>query len=182
MARLYEYVPAVLKMTREEFVDAHRHPFLLLRRNEEKYRPGWTFKTQTISTSSGNLGNLVANDSFRVSPEIAEYEVHSVAKARDNPWPERVSIGRARNNDVVLADTSVSKLHAHFRTNPVPGAYTLVDAGSRNGTHVNETRLEAGSGEPVQVGDTITFGRTTTTFIDSAMLYELVTQHVEETK
>jgi hypothetical protein len=182
MPRLFEYVLAVRKMTREEFVDAHPHPFLLRRREEERSREGWTFKTQTVSVAQSGLGRLAANEKLRISPEIANFDVYPVAKALDNPWPERVSVGRARNNDVVLADSSVSKLHAHFKVGDGTDGYALVDAGSRNGTCINDDRIEAGAPIAVQVGDSITFGRTRVTFIDGDTLYTLVSRHVEETE
>src|SRR5262245_48740931 len=41
--------------------------------------------------------------------------VYVVAKAPGNPYLDRISVGRARNCDIVVRDGSVSKLHAHMR-------------------------------------------------------------------
>ncbi len=50
-------------------------------------------------------------------------------------------IGRADDNDVVVADLSVSRWHAELRRVP-GGGFQLTDLGSHNGTFVNGQRLE----------------------------------------
>ena len=67
-------------------------------------------------------------------------------------------VGRATSNDVVISHASVSKLHA--RVNVGPGLLTVEDAGSSNGTWLNDRRLDAtpvamGHGDRVRVGDVI---------------------------
>lgn len=167
-------------MTRDEFNAEHPHAFLLRHRGEDSGPQAWTFRTQTVASAPRALLERAENENVRLAPEIADYEVYPVAKAPNNPWPERISVGRAKNNDVVLADNSVSKLHAHFKLVEGTNDYAIVDAGSRNGTRVNETRLQAGVPTTVQVGDAITFGRTKVSFLDGDALYELVARHVVE--
>lgn len=72
-------------------------------------------------------------------------------------FPSMITLGRTQNNDVVVADTSISKFHAYFRV--VAGALELADAGSRNGSFVGERRL--GPKQPVRVapGDHLRFAR-----------------------
>ena len=50
-------------------------------------------------------------------------------------------IGRAEDNDIVVADPAVSRHHAELRN--VGGQYHLVDLGSNNGTFVNGQRITA---------------------------------------
>ncbi|GGO81151.1 FHA domain-containing protein [Wenjunlia tyrosinilytica] len=50
-------------------------------------------------------------------------------------------IGRALDNELVVADLQVSRYHAEFRTT-ADGRYEIVDLGSHNGTYVN--------GQPIQ--------------------------------
>jgi hypothetical protein len=102
-------------------------------------------------------------DSRDADPDA--FDVVSVTKAPGNPYPERIAVGRARNCDVVLRDSSVSKLHAHFRRR---GArLELVDLGSKNGTSVNGKKLHANAPEAVGVGDSIQFGGLSTRFVDA---------------
>lgn len=54
---------------------------------------------------------------------------------------DRVTVGRATNNDIVLRDASVSKLHAWFSLHE-EREFSVADAGSTNHTAVNGNRLE----------------------------------------
>jgi pSer/pThr/pTyr-binding forkhead associated (FHA) protein len=72
-----------------------------------------------------------------------------------------VTIGKGPQNDIILADASVSSAHAVIRFED--GAYKIIDLGSRNGTLVNDARLGA---EPraIQHGDLIKMGHCALTF------------------
>jgi hypothetical protein len=102
-------------------------------------------------------------------------EAIEVVKAPGNPYPDRISIGRARNCDIVLRDPSVSKLHAHAR--PKAGqTLSLVDVGSHNGTRVNGQRLEPNEPRDVGPGDLIVFGGLAGRLSDAAALYEFLSR------
>ncbi len=178
MPRLFEYVLEVRKQSPAEFAATYPYPFLLQYRDAGENRDGWTFKTQTISMASAKLASLAASEQLEVSPELAKFDVYPIEKALNNPWQERISIGRARNNDIVLGDSSVSKLHAHFKRTKT-GDYFVADAGSRNGTRLNDQPLEPNTAAPVKLGDTLTFGRATVTFVDAFRLHDLVSKHVK---
>jgi len=65
-----------------------------------------------------------------------------LCKADGHPFPERVSVGRAMNCDVVIRDPSVSKLHGHFRDVGAESAF-FTDAKSSNGTRVDGAAAKA---------------------------------------
>ncbi len=52
----------------------------------------------------------------------------------------RLRIGRAADNDVVVADLSVSRYHAELRRTP-RGGFEIVDLDSHNGTYLNGQRV-----------------------------------------
>ena len=85
-----------------------------------------------------------------------------------------LSIGRARDNDVVIPDRSISRRHAFLKR--VEGSRFLVlDAGSSNGTSVNGANvLTRGSGPPTPLGpgDTLRLGQLDFTFAHAAGLRE----------
>jgi len=64
-----------------------------------------------------------------------------------------VTIGRDPASDIFLNDVTVSRDHAALRIED--GRVTLIDAGSLNGTYVNDsiaTETELQSGDSVQIG------------------------------
>jgi hypothetical protein len=97
-------------------------------------------------------------------------------KKRQEMYPSMISIGRTPNNDIVIADVQLSRLHAFFRVHPLrPDRFELRDAGSRNGTFVGEQRLEP-KGEPrlIEPGERIRFGRLAYEFADAARTWDLI--------
>lgn len=67
----------------------------------------------------------------------------------------RVNIGRRENNDLVLTDGSVSRLHAYIIKEA--GNHILHDARSLNGTYLNEVQIIK---QVLYAGDTIKIGNT----------------------
>ena len=66
-------------------------------------------------------------------------------------------IGRRQGSDVVIHDTNVSRMHAQIRRDG--SRLTLEDAGSSNGTMVNEARIENSydlkAGDVIRIGDAV---------------------------
>lgn len=66
---------------------------------------------------------------------------------------DEVSIGRHPESDIFLDDVTVSRRHAEVKR--VGAGFHVSDAGSLNGTYVNQTRVETAAlndGDEVQVG------------------------------
>jgi len=71
--------------------------------------------------------------------------------------PGPISLGRTPDNDVTIAESSISARHCFLR---VLGAeISLTDAGSTNGTLVNGVRLAPKKAQKVVEGDVLTMGR-----------------------
>jgi hypothetical protein len=67
-----------------------------------------------------------------------------------------VTIGQGPQNDVVLSDDSVSRIHARLEFEL--GSWMLTDLESTNGTAVEGTRLAPGVPTPLSHASTIRFG------------------------
>ena len=66
------------------------------------------------------------------------------------------TLGRHRNNDIVISDPKVSSFHA--RLDRTPEGFALVDLKSRNGSYVNGGRIESAqlnTGDEVRLGTAI---------------------------
>jgi hypothetical protein len=86
------------------------------------------------------------------------------------PFAHRISVGRARNNDIVLRHSSVSKFHAWFETGG-HGEMRVADARSSNGTLLNDDAL----GRELAIateGDVIKFGSIVTMLCTAPTLWE----------
>jgi len=66
-----------------------------------------------------------------------------------------ITIGRSAKADVVLEDERASRLHCGIRF--LDGEYLLKDLSSKNGTFLNNERIESAT---LQVGDRIKVGNT----------------------
>jgi FHA domain len=148
--------------TRDEFAAKVPHDFLVL--EQGLYEDPVGFSTQVVDPVSLRRGSAA-----RRSQNL---EVLAVVKAAGNPYPDRVSVGRARNCDIVMRDPSVSKLHAHFRVGGPK--LELVDIDSQNGTRVNGRQLAPHQPAQVSNGDTILFGSVAAKLVDAAALYDLL--------
>jgi len=90
-------------------------------------------------------------------PQTVDLEVYPLAKKSGASFPDRITIGRTSNNDVVIADTSVSRLHAYIKRSGA--GWLIADAGSKNGSYLGGVRLEPrkeqalGSRVEVRLGD-----------------------------
>jgi len=97
-----------------------------------------------------------AIDSFLVFP----------IRPRPDSHFDFVTVGRNPNNDIVLNDGTISYFHAYF---PHASKPTVVDAGSSNGTYINDLPAEVkGSGRttPFAAGDAIRLGNIRGTLFD----------------
>jgi hypothetical protein len=92
-----------------------------------------------------------------VPPELLRVPCHvlPIRKRADGSFLQHVSVGRARNHDIVLRHRSVSKFHAWFEVHD--GTRLLVkDSDSRNHTFVDGQQVA--NRVEVQPGQTVRFG------------------------
>lgn len=75
----------------------------------------------------------------------------------------RKGVGRTKENDISIDDTSISKLHASLVLN-AESKLILADTGSTNGTFINGRRIAYGKAEPIDNGDKVNFGTVEVTF------------------
>lgn len=67
---------------------------------------------------------------------------------------DEITVGRDPSSDILLDDSTVSRTHAVFRR--INGNYSVIDAGSLNGTYVNRQRVDS---QELKNGDEIILGK-----------------------
>lgn len=70
---------------------------------------------------------------------------------------KRLSVGRTGSNDLVINDTSISKIHASLFYDP-DSSLMVADTGSTNGTFINGERISYGKAFEISVGAIARFG------------------------
>jgi pSer/pThr/pTyr-binding forkhead associated (FHA) protein len=119
----------------------------------------FAFDTRSANVQRMLTGGLVANASLIVA----------LKKSERSPYATLISVGRARNCDVVLRASTVSKLHAQFVVQE--GGWQLVDRESANATEVNGRVLPANQPEAVAPGDRLKFGAIECLLADGEALF-----------
>jgi hypothetical protein len=107
----------------------------------------------------------------RVPPEPIEMEIYPLAKKPGASFPDRITIGRTSNNDVVITDASVSRLHAYVRE---ADGWVVADAGSKNGSWLGDARLEPRRELALPPGAVLRFGDVQLLFYRSTELFDLL--------
>lgn len=80
-----------------------------------------------------------------------------LVKSDRNPFAALITLGRARNNDIIIEDNAVSKMHAVVQRES-GGSWSIQDWGSTNGTWLNALRLPAKEKQILEDGTQLTFG------------------------
>jgi Inner membrane component of T3SS, cytoplasmic domain len=161
----------LLGLGREEFLAAAARAVLLrFRAHSPEPGPGPGTLTMTIDE---DLGEAVdeTRPHGRFTPEPVEMELYPLAKKPGASFRDRITIGRTANNDVVIADPSVSRLHAYVRQ---ADGWIVADAGSKNGSWLDAAPLEPRRETPLPPGSVLRLGDVLLTFYRSEELFDLL--------
>jgi hypothetical protein len=158
--------------SRAEFSATHTFPFLLaLSGMDAPLPPARTVRmeggAQLMAAIQAERKRLQEKAAAGPPPPAAILPIRKVQSA----FPSMVTVGRAKNNDIVVPDALVSKFHAFFRQLD-DGAWAVADAGSANGTKINDVLLPTkGAPERLHPGDRLSFGASVFRFLDAAGLW-----------
>ena len=187
----------VAGMSISEFTDQAQYPFLIgkeLYDGEFMTRSAKSSATSTLHFNVKDMGRAMRQNAGRQSADakmsdthtqinlppgipVAAQESSGMSQAiyliNKKPYsldPEGViSIGRSANNDIVIADFVISKIHAHIIL--FNGRYFIVDMGSTNGTNVDHQMISPGSKIQLQFNSTVSFGRLVFVFTNPLIVY-----------
>ncbi|MDY7231695.1 FHA domain-containing protein [Hyalangium rubrum] len=136
-------------------------PFALIQRPPSESSSAVLAPTRVADTGTIELGMLSL---------LFEFENLLVATLPPLKETDALTIGRLPDCDVVLEDSSVSKMHAQLRWSEADRRCTVKDLGSRNGTFLNGATL--GDREvTLRDGDILSFGYVQFWFLLTETLY-----------
>ena len=112
----------LLQLGRDEFL-ASAAPAALVR-----YRSAWDESNAATTLSIDEEIEETLPHGRDWLPE-EDYEVYPLTKKPGASFPDRITIGRTANNDIVIPDSSVSRLHGYVRRDG--NRWLFADAGSK---------------------------------------------------
>ena len=104
-----------------------------------------------------------------LAPGETDLEVFPLAKKPGASFPDRITIGRTTNNDIVIMDHSISRLHAYVRK--AGDGWVVADAGSKNGAWLRGDTLEARKERPIASRAILRLGDVEMTFFTAVDLF-----------
>jgi hypothetical protein len=153
-------------MSLEEFEDRHGSAFLVLSQSDLAVPEGPGATVVELPESAE-----AASEEPRAESPLA----HPVRRTGRSVG-HLISVGRTSNNDVVIADSSVSRFHAYLKEG-ADGCFQVQDAGSTNGTEVNGARVPVkGEGPPVSLksGDHVVIGQVPLRYLEAESLQKML--------
>ena len=169
-----EYMKEAAGLTSKLFLQKFEYPFLLWPRGGD-WVEDTTFQFETFCGEySDELPEEISPTS---KSQIYETLVIEIRKRASSAPVNMICVGRAANNDIVLVNRTVSKLHTYFVVAEQKDSYEIVDANSTNGTVVNNSRLVPYKNQPLFNRDHIQFGPSVQMlYLTSQGFYDLLQQ------
>lgn len=157
----------LVTLGRAEFLAAAAPAVLVRIRAPEELEDEPAVSTHTIERVDLDLA--AAGPPPRGHEELA---IYPLAKKAGASFPDRITIGRTSNNDIVIADHSVSRLHAYVKQD---GTHWIVaDAGSKNGSFLDGETLVARKERPLGSKALLRLGDVDLTFYVAMDLFALL--------
>lgn len=170
----------LLTLGREEFLAAAAPAVLVRYRAADPDPTATGTSTMTFDYELGpdtelaaDLGETVDDAMLRgrVPAGPVEMDLYPLAKKPGASFRDRITIGRTANNDVVIADHSVSRLHAYVR---LAEGWLIADAGSKNGSWLEQVELEPRRETALPPGAVVKLGDVRLSFYLSGDLFDML--------
>lgn len=104
--------------------------------------------------------------------DVVHMEIYPLSKKPGASFPDRITIGRTTNNDIVVADASISRLHAYVRRDG--RQWVVADGGSKNGSWLKGQPLEARRERALDSRAVLRLGDVDLTFYLATDLYAML--------
>ncbi len=158
--RYHTYAPIRLEVKPDYFTDGVKLLVSFDKFDEEEREVA-----VNVTVPQVRVGDYTPESESEVRPEprprhfTAEFSIKGKSRAIELEFAanRRLSVGRGPENDLVLDDASVSKMHASLVVNAA-GNLAVADTGSTNGTFVAGNRIAYGKAFEIGADGVIKFG------------------------
>ena len=129
----------LVSLGREEFLASASAAALV------RFRPGSAAiegaTTMTLDQDGETVEETLPLGKDFLYSEAPDIDVYPLSKKPGASFPDRITIGRTPNNDIVITDASISRLHAYVKSDG--RSWLVADAGSKNGSWLDRITLDA---------------------------------------
>ena len=158
LAPLEIYLADAMLLSEEEFFERHPDPVLVIPEPDpevirELIRPETLVPGEPIPA----LYDFLDPRSDKAAGASLD-AICLTLRPRDGLSCDRITLGRDPEADIVLLDSSISKIHAELSWDDASGRCMLTDLGSRNGTFVSDDRLGNRANAELRAGSHVRFG------------------------
>lgn len=153
--KVLDYLQSLQRLGPEKFLATYNHPFLL----ENYLAPSSRTKLGRVETISEiDVENLHSPTGSSEEEPVLQARAFPLEKRETDSTDRMIFVGRSTNNDIVLLNKMVSKLHAYFCQVPGSEVAQIVDMNSTNGTFLNGEKLSPSVKINLNDADVISFG------------------------
>ena len=156
-------------LSREAFEELYPHPLLWV-----TLPPGMSPPASPALAPAESFRQTLVEDSVEADAAAAAAFINKVGLIKKRPnslFPNMISLGRAEDNDLVVALGTISKLHAYFLVSEEK--WSLTDWTSTNGTKCDMEPLTPRQGLSLESGASLSFGKEfTARFMFPGHLYD----------
>ncbi|MCK5688632.1 FHA domain-containing protein [Myxococcota bacterium] len=128
---------------------------LIIREDHEDSKVTAIFAHETIRIMKAQR----AQELEKLRAALAEASIILPIQKKPESFWDQITLGRADNSDILVADPAISTIHAHFFLEGQSGLARVQDVGSSNGTFLNLQRLQPHRQVEVFNGDCLRFGQ-----------------------
>jgi hypothetical protein len=136
--KLAQYLASFEDLALSQFVAAYPNGFLV-EKSERFLDKDVMFQFLTDVVEDEQVLEQLRQGNVRSA--VLEARVIEIKKRKDITEPDKITIGRSPNNDIVVYNKLVSRKHAYLQLGREDQGCFLVDAGSSNGTFLNNNQI-----------------------------------------
>ena len=157
--KLAQYLASFEDLALSQFVAAYPNGFLV-EKSERFLDKDVMFQFLTDVVEDEHVLEQLRQGTVRSA--VLEARVIEIAKRKDKTELDKITIGRSPDNDIVVYNRLVSRKHAYLQLSREDQGCFLVDAGSSNGTFLNNAQITPHEKYQLTDADEISIGPETT--------------------